>query len=53
MAGYVTAKSAFVRIELPAREARNICNFWKLTFCDFNSSKPLFFLDVPNKDKHS
>ena len=36
--GYVNAVrgiTAFVCFELPAREASNFCDFWKLTSCDF------------------
>ena len=35
MAGYVNAVSAFICLELPAREASSFCDFWKLTSCDF------------------
>ena len=34
-AGYVNAVRAIVCSELPAREASNFCDFWKLTSCDF------------------
>ena len=35
MAGYVNTVRAIVCSELPAREARNFCDIWKLTSCDF------------------
>ena len=35
MAGYVNTVRAIVCSELPAREASNFCDFWKLTSCDF------------------
>ena len=35
MACYVNAVRAIVCFELPAREASNFCDFWKLTSCDF------------------
>ena len=35
MAGYVNIVRAIVCFELPAREASNFCDFWKLTSCDF------------------
>ena len=35
MAGYVNTVRAIVCSELPAREASNFWDFWKLTFCDF------------------
>ena len=35
MAGYVNIVLAIVCSELPAREASNFCDFWKLTFCNF------------------
>ena len=34
MAGYVNTVRAIVCSELPAREASNFCDFWKLTSCD-------------------
>ena len=58
VAGYVTSVPAFVRGELPAREASTFCDYFKMTSCEvtaffllFDSSKPLLlFLDVLNKD---
>ena len=35
MVGYVSAISAFVCFELPAREASSFCDFFLLTPCDF------------------
>ena len=35
MAGYVNTMRAIVCSELPAREASNFCDFWKLTSSDF------------------
>ena len=35
MAGYVNTVRAIVCSELPAREASNFCDFWKLSSCDF------------------
>ena len=35
MAGYVNTVRAIVCSELPAREASNFCDLWKLTSCDF------------------
>ena len=57
MASYVNAVRAIVCFELPAREASNFCNFWKLTSCDFVAFISLLievnfvFLDVLIKDK--
>ena len=34
-AGYVNTVRAIVRVELPAQEASNSCDFLKLTSCDF------------------
>ena len=35
MAGYVNTVRAIVCSDLPAREASNFCDFWKLTSCNF------------------
>ena len=54
MAGYVNAVWAIVCFELPAREASNFCDFWKLTEIAFISSwieVNFCFLDVLIKDK--
>ena len=57
MAGYVNAVSAFVCFELPAREASSVCDFWKLTPCDFIAfissmiEVNFFFPDVLIEDK--
>ena len=55
MACYVNAVRAIVCFELPAREASNFCDFWKLTSCDFHRIllfdwNKLFFLDVLIKE---
>ena len=41
MAGCVNAVRAIVCFELPAREASSVCDFWKLTSCDFIALSPL------------
>ena len=57
MAGYVNAVPAFVCFELPAREASNFCDFWKLTSCGFIPiissliEVNFYFLDVLMEDK--
>ena len=57
MAGYVNAVPAFVCFELPAREASNFCDFWKLTSCGFIPfifcliEVNYYFLDVLIEDK--
>ena len=56
MAGYVNAIQAIVCFELPAREARNFCDLWKFTSCDFIAlissliEVNFCFLDVLIKD---
>ena len=35
MAGYINTVRAIVCSKLPAQEASNFCDIWKLTSCDF------------------
>ena len=57
MAGYVNPVRAIVWFELPAPEASNFCDFWKLTSCDFIAfistliEVNFYFLNVLIKDK--
>ena len=57
MACYVNAVRAIVCFELPAQEASNFCDFWKLTSCDFIAfissliEVKFWFLDKLIKDK--